>query len=182
MGEGWEVVERREILDASPWLKVVSETVLLEDGETLIPDFYRIDMPPYVVMCAVTDECHVALIEHYKHGLRRRVIELPAGYIDPGEDPLTSAQRELLEETGLEAPEWHPLGVFTIDGNRGCGQAYAFLALHAQQVTAPNPGDLEHQAVHFFELERVRSMWLAGEFATIAAAAVIGLGLAHAQV
>ncbi len=179
MDEGWEVIERRELLDAAPWLKVFAETVRLEDKRTLVPNFYHVEIPPYVVIFALTEGQHVALIEHYKHGVKRRVLELPAGYIDPGESPLDSARRELQEETGLTAPEWCSLGVFTVDGNRGCGQAHAFLARHARQVAVPQAGDLEHQCIHFYDLDRLREHWLAGKFVTIAATAVIGLALAH---
>src|SRR5688572_3995104 len=117
MSDVWEVVERRELLDGSPWFKVYTETVRLEDEKTLIPDFYRIEIPAYTIIFPVSFNRQVVLIEQYKHGIGRRIFELPAGYIEPGESPLLSAQRELLEETGLEASEWRSLGVFTVDGN-----------------------------------------------------------------
>jgi ADP-ribose pyrophosphatase len=174
----WEVLARRELLDCSPWLKVFVETVRLEDGQTVIPDFYHIAIPPYVIVFALTTDRRVALIEQYKHAVGTRVLELPAGYIEPGEEPLIGAQRELLEETGLRAASWQALGAFTVDGNRGCGLAYAYLAQGAEQIAAPDPGDLERQTVRLVDLEQLRDMWLTGGFPTLAAMAVIGLGLA----
>jgi ADP-ribose pyrophosphatase len=179
MPDSWEVLERRELLDASPWLRVIAETVRLEDGERVIPNYYRIEAPSYVIMFVVTVDQRVAIIEQYKHGIGQRVVELPAGYIEPGEEPLISAQRELLEETGLEAPDWLPLGSFTVDGNRGCGKAHAFLAMNAREVRQPNPGDLENQTLHFYTIEQVREIWLRGGMPSLAPTAVVGLGLAH---
>jgi ADP-ribose pyrophosphatase len=179
MPDHWDVLERHELLDVSPWLKVIVETVRLEDGERIISNYYRIESPSYVMMFVVTVDQKVAIVEQYKHGIGQRVIELPAGYIEFGEEPLISAQRELLEETGLEAPEWRSLGGFTVDGNRGCGISYAFLAWNAQQVRQPNSGDLENQTLHFFDIERVREIWLRGGMPSLAPTAVTGLGLAH---
>jgi ADP-ribose pyrophosphatase len=179
MPDFWEVLEHRELLDASPWLKVIAETVRLEDGERIISNYYRIESPSYVMMFVVTIDQKVAIIEQYKHGIGQRVIELPAGYIEPGEESLISAQRELLEETGLETLDWLPLGSFAVDGNRGCGTSHAFLAWNARQVCQPNPGDLETQTLHFYEIEQVREIWLRGGMLSLAPTAVTGLGLAH---
>jgi ADP-ribose pyrophosphatase len=179
MPESWEVLERHELLDVSPWLKVIAETVRLEDGERVISNYYRIESPSYVMMFVVTVDQKVAIIEQYKHGVGQRVVDLPAGYMEPGEEPLISAQRELLEETGLEAPDWLPLGIFTVDGNRGCGKAYAFLAWNAHQVRQPDPGDLENQILHLYDIEQVREIWLRGGMLSLGATAVTGLGLAH---
>lgn len=63
-----------------------------------------------VAIAAVDDQGRVALIHQYRHAIGRRLLELPAGLLDvAGEDPLLTAQRELVEEAGLHAEEWHTL-------------------------------------------------------------------------
>ena len=65
------------------------------------------NMPPIsaVAMLPVLDDGRICLIESYRLGVRRKLLELPAGTREPGEDPAETARRELVEETG-----WRPLG------------------------------------------------------------------------
>ncbi len=67
------------------------------------------------VILATTDAGEVVLIEQHRVPLGRRCIELPAGLVGddlPGEDPATSAARELEEETGFSADHWADLGEY----------------------------------------------------------------------
>lgn len=71
-----------------------------------------IEHPGAVVMVALDDERHVYLVRQYRHAIGRTLLELPAGTLEPGEEPLQSAKRELREEVGLTAKQWTPLGSF----------------------------------------------------------------------
>ena len=63
--------------------------------------------PGAVVVLAVDDQDRAVVIHQYRHPVRMRLVELPAGKLDQaGEDPLVAAQRELHEEVGLVAREW----------------------------------------------------------------------------
>jgi 8-oxo-dGTP pyrophosphatase MutT (NUDIX family) len=66
--------------------------------------------PGAVGVVALDDQGRVLLVNQYRHPVRRRLDELPAGLLDkPGEPALDAARRELVEEAGLAADTWHVL-------------------------------------------------------------------------
>lgn len=75
--------------------------VKLPDGREALRDVVR--HPGAVAIVALTDDGRICLVRQYRTALGRVTVEIPAGKLDPGEDPLTCAKRELLEETGMQA-------------------------------------------------------------------------------
>lgn len=69
-----------------------------------------LEHPGAAVVLAVDDDERVLCLRQYRHAARRRFVELPAGLLDePGEPPLETARRELLEEAELTATSWREL-------------------------------------------------------------------------
>jgi ADP-ribose pyrophosphatase len=89
-------------------LHVRKDTVRLPNGRESTREY--IEHPGAVAMLAFVDERTILLERQFRYPLRRHFIELPAGKIDPGEEPLRTAQRELREECGYEAARWRHLG------------------------------------------------------------------------
>jgi ADP-ribose pyrophosphatase len=85
-------------------LHVHRDEVRLPDGKTSVREYIR--HPGAVVVLPLTESGEVVLERQHRYPLGRDFIEVPAGKIDPGEDTLTCAQRELLEETGYTARDW----------------------------------------------------------------------------
>ena len=75
--------------------------VQLPDGRSAIRDVVR--HPGAVAVVALTDEGRICLVRQYRTALGRVTVEIPAGKLSAGEDPLECAERELLEETGMVA-------------------------------------------------------------------------------
>jgi ADP-ribose pyrophosphatase len=90
-------------------LKVNRDEVKLPNGKTSIREY--ITHPGAVVIIAFLDNGNLLFERQYRYPLRKVFLELPAGKIDAGEDILTTAKRELLEETGYEASDWRYIGV-----------------------------------------------------------------------
>ena len=88
-------------------LQVHADQVTLPDGKQMVREF--ITHPGAVVIIPLLDNGELVLERQHRYPLHRDFYELPAGKIDPGEDPLACAQRELLEETGYTATSWHYL-------------------------------------------------------------------------
>jgi ADP-ribose pyrophosphatase len=89
-------------------LHVRKDRVRLPNGHESTREY--IEHPGAVTMLAFVDERTILLERQFRYPLRRHFIELPAGKIDKGEDPLATAKRELIEECGYEAADWRHLG------------------------------------------------------------------------
>ena len=151
------------------------DEVSLPDG-TVVKDYRQIELPDSVVMFVQNIEGKVIVERQYKHGVGKVTIVLPAGSIEPGEDPLEAAQRELLEETGYRAEQWQPLGDFVAHGNFGCGITHFFMAKEARQVAEPDSGDLEEMEILLIDPGSLRDALRQGQVLTLGAAAIIALG------
>ena len=75
--------------------------------ETMILEFGT-----WVTVVAVTKQQEVILIRQYRHGAGRVIWEFPGGQVEPGEEPLHAAQRELLEESGKLLQSMHVSALF----------------------------------------------------------------------
>ena len=93
-------------------LKVRSDTVRLPDGNTAEREY--IEHPGAVAVIALTDSGELVMERQYRYPLGRDMIEVPAGKIDRGEDPLATARRELKEETGYTAAQWRHVATINI--------------------------------------------------------------------
>lgn len=116
----WMVLSAVELVTAPRSLRVTRETVRLPNGESL-PDFSSIELPDYMAILALAEDHRVLGEQQYEHGRRCFRLPLPAGYLEPGENPPRGTQRELREETGYYVTEWQTLVSFVVDDNRGCG-------------------------------------------------------------
>jgi ADP-ribose pyrophosphatase len=99
-----EVKVDGEIAYEGHFLKVQRDTVRLPDGKTSKREYIR--HPGAVVILPVFDDGSILLERQFRYPLHDVFIEYPAGKIDPNEDPLECAKRELQEETGYTAQEW----------------------------------------------------------------------------
>jgi ADP-ribose pyrophosphatase len=89
-------------------LRLGIESLTLPNGEPLELEVVR--HPGGAAVVALDDADRVCLLRQYRHAAGGWLWELPAGKIDPGETPKTTAKRELAEEAGLEAADWQKLG------------------------------------------------------------------------
>ncbi len=172
----WKTLSRRTILDRGEFLKVESHTVELPDGR-IIPDWAWIITPDYVIVVALTEAGEFLCFRQIKYAVDGPSLAPVGGYLEPDEDPLMAAQRELREETGYEAADWVPLGRYVVDGNRGAGVAHFFLARRARWVAPTVADDLEEQHLLHLSRAEVEQALLDGSFKGLpwAAASVMAL-------
>ena len=176
----WERLSSTLLLDRLPWFRVFADQVRLPSGKE-IDGFLRIDSRSYAVIFALTEDGKVLLVEGYKYGPNRVIVQLPAGYLEDGESPEACARRELLEETGYVASDWELLGAYCPDGNRGFGQAHFFLARGTRPVATPELDETEALVVRSVPLSKIRDVLLGNELGELTAVAGIGLAIARLQ-
>lgn len=134
-----------------------------------------------VAIVAMDADRNVALVHQYRHPVRRRLWELPAGLLDePGEPPHLTAARELEEEAGLAARDWRVLVDLVSSPGFSDECVRVYLATGLTEVPRP---DAHHEeadlTLRWFPLAEAVRMVLAGEI--VNSIAVAGLLAAHAH-
>lgn len=145
-----------------------------------VEDWGWVITPDFVNIAPVLADGRLLCLRQEKYAAKGLTLGLPGGYMEAGEDPLATAQRELLEETGCVAQAWVALGACVVDGNRGVGHGHFFLATGVEQRQAIDADDLERQEIELLTAEEVRRALFGGEFqvmpwATCAALALLWL-------
>jgi len=172
----WTTLSRRVLCTPNRFLTVEMHEIGLPDGRR-IDDWPWLVVPDFAIVIAVTGEDRFICFRQTKYAVEGTSLAPVGGFIEAGEAPLAAARRELLEESGFEAAEWHSLGGYPVDANRGAGTAHLFLALGATRTRDVTCGDLEDQHLMLLGRPEIESALDRGEFKALAWAAGMGLAL-----
>ncbi len=140
-------VDSTAVLARGQITSYVQDRIRTPDGQQVAREYVR--HPGAVGVIALDAHGRVALVRQYRHPVRHRLIEPPAGLLDvDGEDYLLGAQRELAEEVGLAARTWHVLvDLFTTPGILG-EALRVYLARDLSVVDAPDGFLREGEEAH----------------------------------
>jgi 8-oxo-dGTP pyrophosphatase MutT (NUDIX family) len=121
------MVQQSTIVYAKKWLKVKEDKCLLPDGKIIHP-YFVIDVPNFCNIVMVTNQDEIVMVEQYRHAAGIVSLELPGGMVEPGEDPILAAKREMEEETGYQSNHFELL--YSIHPNPPLenNRAYFYLA------------------------------------------------------
>ena len=156
MSVEWKIIDSKYIVQR-PWLTARCDKVELPDGR-IIPEYYVLEYPNWVNVIAITKDGRFVMEKQYRHGLGVESIEIPCGVMEKGEEPLITAQRELLEETGYGNGEWSLL--MTVSPNPGAMNniPYCFLALGVEQIAEQSLDDTEDLTVTLMSEDEVKTL------------------------
>ena len=158
----WEVLES-EYIFKRPWLTARREHVKLPTGAE-IQEFYVLEYPAFCNVIAITKEGKFLMERQYRHAQHLTGIEIPAGCVEEGEEPMEAAKRELYEETGYAGGEWSQL--MTISPNPGActNYSYSFLAVGVEPVSTQHLEESEDIKIVLLDRDEVIRMLKNDEF------------------
>jgi len=162
--------ESRTVLEGRIF-DVVSSQLVLPSG--IQQDLLTIEHPGAVAIAALQRNGELVLVRQYRHAARECLVELPAGRLNRGEDPLLAAQRELAEETGLSAGSWSLLTTFYPAPGFASERMHVFLA----QELVPGERELDpDEEIEVLTMTPARVLELVRDGKTLLAAALLLLG------
>jgi 8-oxo-dGTP pyrophosphatase MutT (NUDIX family) len=126
--------------------------------------FYVLSTWDWVNIIALTDDGEIPMVYQYRHGSSDFSLEIPGGAVDKKDgDALEAAKRELLEETGHEAREWHSLGKIKPNPAILDNTCHIYLALGAKKVSNLDLDEAEELEVRLHQLPEVKQMIQQGQ-------------------
>ena len=164
-------VRHSELLLRGRVFDVLATKLTLPSG--VEQDLWTVEHPGAVAIAAVTDAQELVLVRQYRHAARERLLEIPAGRLEPGEEPLAAARRELAEETGRRARRWRLRGTF-LPAPGFCSERIHLFEARQLEVGPAQPDADEELEVLSLPIAKV--LEAAIDAKTLLAAALLQLG------
>lgn len=169
-GNPWTVLLSKPIYD-NPWIAVTEHDVLNPAGK---PGIYGVVHMKSVAtgILPIDEQGNTLLVGQYRFPLKAYSWEIPEGGGKPGVPPAESAQRELAEETGLNARHWYPLATLHLSNSVTDEVAYGFLAWDLEEGIA-SPDDTEELQIRRVPFSEAFAMAMDGRITDVLAVTLI---------
>lgn len=147
----WTIKSSKHVIE-SPWMNIRADVCETADGLVIDP-FYVMESMDWVHIVPFDHDGRLLVTRQYRHGNEEIQWEIPCGCIDPGEEPLAAAQRELLEETGCTAESYHQLPTIYANPARQDNQIHAYRATGVAIQSHQKLDETEDIEFAFIEVE-----------------------------
>ncbi len=162
MIKAWQQTDERQIGDFR--IFTLSQVTRISPRTQNEHNFFVLNAPDWINIIPITATGNVIFIKQYRHGTGTVCLEVPGGMVDPHEDdPMVTARREMLEETGFSAEKIIHLG--TVEPNPAflTNRCHTYLALNATYVQPPEFDGAEDIEMIEVPLTQVLDLILAGK-------------------
>jgi ADP-ribose pyrophosphatase len=148
------------------YFKIHKERCEKSDGE-IVEEYYSLERGDVVVVAAFTSKMELVMIEQYRQPVKSQDFEIPAGYIEPGEDIETAVARELAEETGYSVEKIIELRSTFASSGIMQNKVHFFIALGAEKTQEQNLDQAEEievrvtpwaEALEMLKTEKVQDL------------------------
>jgi 8-oxo-dGTP pyrophosphatase MutT (NUDIX family) len=157
----WREMTREPVADCR--IFTVERSIASSPPATDAHSFYRIRCSDWAQILPITAGGDAVLVRQYRHGAQRMTLEMPAGMLEPGEDPATAALRECLEETGYRASGATSLGVVNPNPALFANRLHSFFAADAELVQAVQNTGTEFTEAVLVPVRELEGLLLSGE-------------------
>jgi ADP-ribose pyrophosphatase len=142
-------------------MEVIAREIELSPGAPA-ETYHSVGQADYLAIVARTPDGRIPIVRQYRPAIEAFSWELPAGLVDPGEQPIDGVRRELLEETGFPVRTIHALGTAAACTGRLSNRVHSFFAETGERTAAfqPEPG----MTVKLMTPAELVSMIVAGDF------------------
>ena len=154
-----ETTVKRNVIHRGRVVTLRCDDALLPNGKPCLREV--VDHPGGVCVAALTEENELLLVRQFRYPYGEILLELPAGKLEYGEDPLPAGRRELLEETGAVARSYEDLGVFYPTPGY-CGEKIYMYLARGLRFEAPRPDEDEFLQCVRIPLEEAVRMVMEG--------------------
>lgn len=162
MIKAWQQIDQKELADFR--IFTVSQVTRISPRTQNEHDFFVLDAPDWINIIPLTAEGNVIFINQFRHGTSTICTEVPGGMVDPHEnDPIETARREMLEETGFSAEKIIHLGSVEPNPAFLTNRCHTYIALNAKYVQPPQFDGAEDIEMVEIPLSQVNDLIVAGK-------------------
>ncbi|WP_343562874.1 NUDIX hydrolase [Sphingobacterium sp.] len=160
--EKWKQLSS-EYICKEPWATLRRDTCELPDGR-INDHYYVLEYPDWVNMVGITEQNELLVIQQYRHGAGIISLEIPAGTMEPEENPKDAAIREMLEETGYQFDNIEEIASLYANPATSGNITYTYLMTGGRKVQEQELDEHEEIEVFLIPLEEAKTMLLENKF------------------
>lgn len=159
--EKWKLLDSKYIVKR-PWATLRVDKLQMPNGH-IKEEYYVLEYPTWVNMIGFTTDQQILFVKQYRHGAAKVLVELPAGVVEPGEEPADGARREMLEETGYAFQSIEKICELYANPATSDNLTHTYLLKGGVRIQEQNLDDSEDIEVITLNVEQARDLLLSNK-------------------